>query len=59
MKLAVKERPVPQHTFPITYLCFIAKKVKQINLKTKEINWLIGKKNPIYLQKTNRSSTKR
>ena len=36
----------------------ITKKRKQIDLKTKEINWLIGK-NPIQLQKTNYSSTKR
>jgi len=35
----------------------IDRKRKKIDLKTKEINWLIGKKNPIYLQK-NYSSTK-
>jgi len=37
----------------------IAKKRKQTDLKTKEINSLIGKKNPIYLQKIRYSSTKR
>jgi len=35
----------------------IAIKTKQIDLKTKEINWLIGKKS--HLQKTNYPSTKR
>jgi hypothetical protein len=35
----------------------IAKERKQIDLKTKEINWLIGK-NPIYVEKINYSSTK-
>jgi len=37
----------------------IAKRRKQIDLKTKEINWLIGKKNPIYLQKISYSTIKR
>jgi hypothetical protein len=37
----------------------IGRKRKQIDLKTKEIKWLVGKKNPIYQYKTNYSSTSR
>jgi len=31
---------------------------KKIDLKTEEINWMIGKKNRIHLQRINYSSTK-